>query len=108
MTHRTVSNVFLTPRLLRPAIDSCIFFSSRFVSNRNNDTPSQIASVIRESQTDQYPKKKEIPIVEDDEHLQPQWAALERRVLNKKTVSIGEGPQGRIGKKTTGWDHENV
>ena len=42
----------------------------------------------------------EVKVIETDDDLQPQWAALERRVGFRKTRKLGEAPQGRINVRT--------
>jgi hypothetical protein len=55
-------------------------------------------------------ESKETPIdITDDESLQPQWRALESRVNNRRTRSVGEGtPQGRSPRRGSAWDHDTV
>ena len=40
----------------------------------------------------------------DGVQLHPQWAQLERRLLNRRTKNVGEGPVGRAGKRT--WEED--
>ena len=74
----------------------------QFSSTSGNDTKTTIEKMKATSE----PIVKEI---EDEEELQPHWAAMEKRVIFRKLKpKDGENKAVRGRRLPSAWDHENV
>ena len=80
--------------------------AARVFSSKNDGTDVFRNAGTMKALVDEKEKKEELLKIETEEELQPYWASMEKRVLQRTPRKIG--PRGRLNKHESAWDAENV